>query len=185
MSVLVDEFKNEHKWLVAKLMEVNKQLGTSKAASTLNDARKGLLAHLKKEDNKLYPTLQEAAKDDEKIAHLYRTFSEEMNEISAAALAFFEKYASDAQATATPAFKRDFDGLLSTLAKRVGAEETLLYPAFAKLEAKWGVNLSDGQSIIPVEPAAAANMSTAMMGRYVAIGAAGIGIGMVLMRLMS
>lgn len=177
MSVLVGEFKNEHKWLVAKLMEARKEIGTKKGSAALNDARKGLLAHLKKEDAKLYPILQEAAKQDEKIASLSKKFSEEMEGISAAALAFFSKY-SESEKTAE--FERDFDGLLATLAKRIGAEETLLYPAFAKLEAKWGVNMSDGEQIIPVATAPAAGSE---MGKYVAIGAVGLGLGMVLMKM--
>lgn len=179
MSVLVGEFKNEHKWLVGKLMEARKEIGTKKGAAALNDARKGLLAHLKKEDAKLYPILHEAAKSDEKIASLTRKFSEEMEAISAVALAFFAKYAESEKSAE---FEKDFDGLLATLAKRIGAEETLLYPAFAKLEEKWGVNMSDGEQIIPVASAPAGGNE---MGKYVAIGAVGIGIGIVLMKLFS
>jgi hemerythrin superfamily protein len=151
MSTLVVQLKTEHKWLVNKLLEVRTFGGSKKAADALNSARKGLLAHLKKEDDRLYPVLREASKVDSHVKRIVDSFSSEMDTISKAALEFFAKYTTVEEIN-TEAFKADYEGLLSTLAKRVAAEENVLYPTFAKLEAKWGVNLGEGTLAIVDEP---------------------------------
>ena len=62
MSALIEELKREHAKIIAMLNEV-KELGilSKEGQSRLMSAKKSLLAHLKKEDEQLYPVLRKEA----------------------------------------------------------------------------------------------------------------------------
>ena len=65
MSDLVAELKNEHVFLVDTLHKAKDLIVTSEERqSTLHDAKNAFLAHLKKEDEQLYPVLCKAAEND-------------------------------------------------------------------------------------------------------------------------
>ena len=140
MSKLIEQLQTEHGVLIARLDEVRNsidrktgKLPVDKAVFTLTLVKKALLAHLKKEDDKLYPLLERAAATDPAIRGLLRRFSEDMSKISAAALAFFDKYSSGG--LFTTAFSVDLERLHSVLMTRIRAEETELYPAYERVEA--------------------------------------------------
>ena len=66
MSKLVDELKKEHSVIVETLNKV-KNLGfvSEEGQNILLAVKKNLLAHLKKEDEQLYPFLKNAAENEE------------------------------------------------------------------------------------------------------------------------
>lgn len=95
------------------------------------DAKAGLLAHLKKEDEQLYPKLHSAAKSDPALQRTLDIFASEMDVISKDALAFFKKYGSGGSGLD---FSRDFGRLFAKLGQRIRAEETMLYKKFDELD---------------------------------------------------
>lgn len=128
---LIDDLQKEHAALVQTLNSV-KELGiTSKAGQEkLLAAKTGLLAHLKREDAFLYPTLRRAAEKDARLEKLLEFFAKDMGEISTFALQFFDKYEKGGSGID---FARDFGRLFATLNGRINKEESLLYKEFEKL----------------------------------------------------
>ena len=133
MSQIVEELKSEHQFLVERVTEVKKLIGSPKAADGVRVIKKGLLAHLGKEDRRLYPALYHVAQQDKALAELLENFARDMERITTAAIAFFEKYEIEGNAQGIE-FARDFGALVATLSKRIHAEETLLYPEFDRLD---------------------------------------------------
>ncbi len=128
MSDLVAELKKEHAAIVAILGEIKaKGIGSKEAQHKLQLAKNGLLGHLRKEDERLYPALRKAAQTDDKVRQMLDSFAAEMAEVSKAALAFFEKYQSGGDGIE---FARDFGRLVGTLASRIRNEESILYAAY-------------------------------------------------------
>jgi hypothetical protein len=128
MGDLIDELRKEHASIVALLNEV-KQLGVASqgARHKLALAEKGLLGHLRKEDERLYPVLQGAAADDPKLARTLEVFATEMQEVSKAALGFTAKYRDGGDAME---FAKDFGRLSFALSTRIKREESILYVAY-------------------------------------------------------
>jgi hypothetical protein len=135
---LVEELQIEHQSLIKKVREAKGLVGSNDLAGALGIIKTVLLAHLKKEDNRLYPVLLEAAKTDMTVKEIVETFTKEMDGISKAALGFFEKYASNPNAHGDR-FVKDFNGLVDVLTRRIVAEETVLYPQYTKIEIRMKV----------------------------------------------
>jgi len=126
--MIIDDLKGEHKLLFRILDEVE-LLGVSNkpGQEKLMSAKSILLAHLAKEDEKLYPVLHKLAETNDTLEGLLEVFSEEMSEISQKAILFFDKYTG---ATSYNEFYKDFIILSDILRHRMENEETLLYPEF-------------------------------------------------------
>lgn len=131
MSQLVDELKRDHVQIVA-LFEQLKTLGVAgkEGQAKLLSSKQLLLAHLKKEDERLYPALREAAAKNEAVKRLLDTFAKDMTEISGAVLQFFDKYA---QGGSGFEFSKDYGKVVGTLGVRVQREENILYKEYDKL----------------------------------------------------
>jgi len=64
MNTLIEELKNDHAEIVKVLTKVRELgIGSKDGQDTLLAAKEGLLAHLKKEDERLYPSLRKAAEN--------------------------------------------------------------------------------------------------------------------------
>ena len=128
MSKLVDELMMEHKAILNNINEI-KQLGVTSEAGQkkLVLAKKSLLAHLKKEDEQLYPKMNQAAKTNPELQNSLNLFAKDMDKISASALAFFDKYAHGGSGIE---FARDFGALIGTLSQRITKEENILYKKY-------------------------------------------------------
>ena len=131
MSVLTNELKSEHQGLVSTLNEV-KALGISsqEGITKLLAAKNGLLAHLSKEDQKLYPVLNKEAEGNSTLKTKLDMFAKDMDGISKAALDFFAKYQSGGEGLE---FAKDFGGLVAVLGQRIQREESILYAEFDKI----------------------------------------------------
>ncbi len=132
MSRLVQDLKHEH-ILITDLFKAVKDAGVSSkdGRERLLAAKKGLLGHLKKEDDKLYPVLKEAAKDDPSLQTTLDLFAKEMEEVSALVLRFFDKYSQSGASGME--FARDFGQLSARLGSRIRKEENILYAEYDKL----------------------------------------------------
>jgi hemerythrin-like domain-containing protein len=141
MSQLIEELKSEH----VQLKQILKKAGdfTKPAVERiayLSDIKKGLLAHLGKEDRELYPLLRRAGEQNQEVQRILDVFAKDMEEIAPQALAFFEKY-EDVQRVSEQMrteiqfaveFGRDLERLMILLGLRIGREEASLYPQFDK-----------------------------------------------------
>ncbi len=122
---LVETLKNEHKVLKALLREIQiSGIATEATQSNLKKSKTILLAHLKKEDEQLYPALKKL-EDGKQIAN---AFQEEMKAISNAVLEFYGKYEGDVGNPMT--FAKDFGSFVGALNNRIIKEEVTLYPKY-------------------------------------------------------
>lgn len=131
---LINKLKGDHQVLAATLAEV-KQLGITdpKGIAKLKSAKAALLAHLKHEEVELYPVLQNAAKNDPKLAVLLKSLGDEMATLSKAALDFFNKYENGGD---NFEYARDYGKLIGALGIRIQREESTIYVEFEKLAQK-------------------------------------------------
>lgn len=131
MSILVEELKNDHNVIVEMLTEVSK-LGVSskEGRDKLISAKMGLLAHLKKEDDSLYPVLKKAAETDPSLKQALDLFVSDMEVTSKAVMQFFEKYSTGSAGTD---FAKACGALFSDLKMRIWKEENILYAKYDEL----------------------------------------------------
>ena len=131
MSRLIDELEADHKVISDTLGKV-KTLGiaSEEGQKTLLAAKTGLLAHLAKEDRELYPVLTKAAASDPSLQRTLDMYAKDMDEISGAALAFFDKYASGGSGLD---FAKDFGRLVGSMTQRIRKEESTLYKKFNEI----------------------------------------------------
>ncbi len=136
MSGLIEELKHEHSKIAVLLKEVL-QLGinSNEGRKRLFDARGYLLAHLRKEDTRLYPVLREASLENTELSQLLDNCIDEMDEISKAALSFFDQYA---QGGDEQSFVSDFKQLYRVLNERILREETELYDIYDDFQRQCG-----------------------------------------------
>ena len=129
MSQLIQNLKSEHHALVEILKRVQ-VIGPSQSESKqlLLEVKKALLAHLKKEDQELYPKLKEAAKQNEEIDRKVNNFGKDMEEITKFTLQFFDKMESNQYSSLE--YAKDFGKLVTILSSRISREENILYPLY-------------------------------------------------------
>ena len=132
MSKLVEELRKEHA-VIAETLNKVKSLGFTlkEGQNTLLAAKSGFLAHLKKEDEQLYPVLKNAAESDANLKRSLDAFAKDMNEISKAALEFFDKYSTGGSGME---FAKDFGKVFATLSQRIRKEENILYQKYDELK---------------------------------------------------
>lgn len=132
MSVLITELKRQHAALVDCLNGVQTLgIGSRAGQEKLMSAKTLLLAHLKKEDDKLYPALRTAAAADADLKRTLDALGKEMVDLAAAAMQFFERWANGGSSLE---FAREFGKLVAALLARIRKEESTLYPAYERLE---------------------------------------------------
>ncbi len=133
MADIVDELQKEHAAIVAILAEIKQMgIGSQEAQHKFILAEKGLLGHLRKEDEHLYPALRKAAASDPKLQSTLEVFAREMEEVSRTALAFLAKYRDGGDLME---FARDFGRLSFALSSRIKREETILYKEYRRIAA--------------------------------------------------
>ncbi|MCH7598416.1 MAG: hemerythrin domain-containing protein [Myxococcales bacterium] len=132
MSASVDPLKAEHSNLI-EMLEKAKSLGitTKEGQLIILSAKNELLAHLKKEDEQLYPVLNEAAKTDSELQRKLELFAKDMKEVSKQAIDFFDTYSEGGSGID---FAKDIGKLVGSLGSRIRREETGLYPEYDKLQ---------------------------------------------------
>jgi hemerythrin-like domain-containing protein len=121
---LIDTLIHDHKEIF-RLLDESQALGatTEEGRRKLKQVRGVVVAHLKREDLKLYPEMQKHLPTRE----LGDTYSQEMRNISSEVLAFFDSLENGA---AGIEFSRQMGRVVSHLRQRMTREEVRLYPAF-------------------------------------------------------
>lgn len=132
MSALTDDLKKEHsavKDLIEKIRKM--EIGSPEQIESLKKIKDALLAHLKKEDEHLYPVLKKKMAEDKRLASTVEWFINDMDKVSKEALDFFEKYTKEGSDLSS--FPADFGKFVALLSDRIRKEETTLYPAYDKV----------------------------------------------------
>ena len=129
MSLLVEDLIKEHAALVLGLRQISEAgISSPEGRQRLLAIKLALLDHLAKEDAQLYPPLREKARTDSKLAWTLDFFAKDLQDVSAAALAFFERHAGPGGDALELA--RDFGTLVARIKERVRKEEYLLFPSY-------------------------------------------------------
>ncbi len=128
MSALIEEFKREHAEIIAMLNEV-KELGilSKEGQARLMSAKAHLLAHLKKEDERLYPVLRKEAERNKNLKKEVDMFAIDPEYVSRVVSEFFEKYSGG---EIDENFSINFESLLAALSTRIRNEEEALYEEY-------------------------------------------------------
>lgn len=95
--------------------------------------RNQLIAHLKREDWVLYPSM--LASDDARLAATAQDFADEMGHISEAFSAYSRQWLPDTIAADWPGYCAATKGILGALAQRIEREDSELYPLASTVEA--------------------------------------------------
>jgi DUF438 domain-containing protein len=131
MSDLVSILKSEHQNIVKILTKVS-DLGvdSKEGRQALLAAKTGLIAHLNREDEHLFPVLLKEAESDPILEDALDFFHEDIAGVTNAAIAFFDKYETDGE---NSTFQSDFSEVVRVLSQRIQKEESVLYRMYDKL----------------------------------------------------
>lgn len=131
MSELVKKLKMDHAKIAFFFSEILEFGVTSEEGQKrLLDTKATLLAHLKKEDDELYPVLWEKAESNHRLKLKLEAFANDAGNVTSAILAFFEKYAGGQHGD----LEFDFNEAYLILIKRILAEENELFPEYEQSE---------------------------------------------------
>ena len=131
MSGLITELKYEHSQIADTLRGVLELgINSEEGKKLLFSAKSYLLAHLEKEDTKLYPVLWKAAQNNTDLKRILDVYANDMDSISKMALEFFNKYASGGDALL---FALDYKELYKELNTRIMKEETVIYKKYDEI----------------------------------------------------
>lgn len=129
---LSNTLHKQHQFLLDELEKINHiGIGESTAKARLIAIKDVLLAHLRLEDEELYPPLQTAALTHPSIQRTLETFAKEMEVVTTLALDFFAKYEHDDN---WQDFPKDYGHLCGKLKIRIQREERFLYPLYDALQ---------------------------------------------------
>ncbi len=131
MPQLIEEFKSSHVEISDIFLQVMKLGVTSEEGQKkLFHAKSTLLAHLKKEDEELYPILWKEAENNQDLKLKLESFVWDIDAVAMTIFAFFEKYSGGEFEID---FKNDFNKMYVALTKRIISEENELFSEYEKL----------------------------------------------------
>lgn len=131
MSKLIEELKEEHAAIVEGLEQIrNSAISSKEGQQWIFNAKHSLLAHLKKEDEQLYPVLYKAAEKDLSLKQTLEFFAKDMAGVSKNAIDFFDKYS---RGDSGIEFAKDFGRLFAALKSRIRREEDIIYREYERL----------------------------------------------------
>lgn len=130
MTDLIRDLKWEHVVILDRLRQAKERGVTStEGQDALKQAKKMLVAHMRKEDFLFYPALRREAESDTRLKRLIDSFEEDMRAISKNAHDFFDAYRAGG---AESAFAKDFSDLYDKIWQRQEKEESVLYAEYEK-----------------------------------------------------
>ena len=122
---LIENLKLEHKAILSLLDDVEALgIGSEEGKKKLLKSKELILAHLHKEDEKLYPAL----KDLTKVQAVSLAFETDMTWISSQVLRFYCDLEKLGENSAEVEIM--FEDVKRLLTERIGREERLLYPLY-------------------------------------------------------
>lgn len=131
MSGLITLLEKQHVDLISKLKTV-KELGVTSEAGqkALLATKASLVAHLKIEDEELYPVLKKAAEEDASLKRMVDRYITEMEKITENTLQFFEKHSKGGSGME---FAKDYGRLVGAISTRMRSEENSLYKKYIEV----------------------------------------------------
>ena len=131
MSALIEDLKREHAEIIAMLNEV-KELGilSEEGQAKLMSVKAHLLAHLKKEDEQLYPVLRKEAEHNKSLKKEVGMFAMDPEYVSRVVSEFFDKYSGG---ETDENFSINFESLYASLNTRIRNEEEALYKEYEEI----------------------------------------------------
>ena len=131
MSELITRLTKDHLAIVAALDLVKDAgIGSNEGKQKLFAAKSHLIAHLRSEDDELYPVLKRAGEFDVNLKRTIEIFAKDMEIVSSLALGFFDKYS---QGSSGIDLARDYGKLYTILKTRIRKEEDILYQAYTQV----------------------------------------------------
>ena len=132
MSALIEELKKDHSEIIDTLNEV-KELGilSKEGQAKLMSIKAGLLAHLKKEDEQLYPVLKKEAENNKQLESTLDLFAIDMENVSRIVLEFFDKFYRGE--IPDKELQQEFKNFSVALSKRIRNEVDILYEVYEKM----------------------------------------------------
>ena len=130
MRHLIMQLKQEHVVISDVLLEVIFLcIDTEAGQQKLLEAQTTLLAHLEQEDKELYPVLWDLAPDNPDLKQKLDAFANDMLNVRAKVLTFFEKHAAGQHSAD---FAIDFRNMYALLDRRIMREERDLFPEYMR-----------------------------------------------------
>jgi hypothetical protein len=139
MSSLIERLKQDHVGIVSALDHVKEGgIASADGKQKLFSVKAHLIAHLRREDDELYPVLKRAGELDVNLKRTIDIFAKDMEIVSSLALGFFDKYS---QGSSGLDLARDFNKLYTILKTRVRKEEDILYLAYTQVASRETIGL--------------------------------------------
>lgn len=131
MSTFIDDLKKDHQKLLGTLQEAQ-GLGWGTCAGRLKllECKELLVAHLNKENTRLYPEMRKCSLNNTSTEKTVGEFTSEMESLTKDVVAFI---ANADKMTLGMDYARELGKIISIVKRRISKEETLLYPLYEKL----------------------------------------------------
>ncbi|MCL6473364.1 MAG: hemerythrin domain-containing protein [Firmicutes bacterium] len=124
MLNLIDQLRLEHTELSTSFGSLRDiDISTAEGREKLKSIKVTLLAHLRRDNEELYPKLREVASNDQKLQRTIEWFTRDTARISAVLILFLDQYADGGSKIA---FMRDFKRLNTILNALIKQEEQLI-----------------------------------------------------------
>ncbi|MFD2265210.1 hemerythrin domain-containing protein [Lacibacterium aquatile] len=131
MATIVSRLKHDHGALRDVLEKVRLEgIGTEAGRKTLLTARALFVEHIQREDRDFYPDFKRLAHERGGQAATADQFADEMGDLGAQVLGFFDKYKDGGSGME---FARDFGRMHAMLNARLRKEEGILYAKFEEM----------------------------------------------------
>ena len=130
---LIDILKREHRELLEQIKKIKREgIISNKAKENIFEFKNLLLKHLRREDDELYPFLNEVAKKNVNIDVMLRAYKNEINKIEEEALMFFNNIEN--KKLTSKEIEKEFDVMVTKLKIRIISEEKKLFPKYSNLK---------------------------------------------------
>lgn len=131
MTELIKKFRDEHIIILTLLKKVKtEKLSDEERTAYLFTVKSILKNHFNREDEKLYPGLQQMATDSNGAIKTVKEFTVGLDKIGAIITSFFENNVNDLNAIQKSS---DFTKIITLLEVRIKKEEKDLYPLYDSL----------------------------------------------------
>jgi hemerythrin superfamily protein len=130
MDDLIRELSKEHAGINATLDRIAAVgAGSREGREMLRAMKAGLLDHLAREDEELYPVMHRAAEEDDGFRRTLAVFASGMPDVTKSARRFFDRCERGGRDLDLPL---EFGRLFLMLKNRMQREESLIFPAFER-----------------------------------------------------
>lgn len=132
MPKLIEKLKQDHVIISDLFYKVIVAgISSNEGKKTLLDGKSQLLAHIKTENEELYPRLLAQAEKDPELKEKLETLAVEMLSVGNALTSFFERHSENEQNESD--LSGDFSDIYLALTERIDNEERILFPEYKKL----------------------------------------------------